>query len=250
MTRALGILTLLADAEGKPLSLSEISRGLGLAKSSCANLCQALEDGGMIRRVTEGFALGRRTAELGGAFAVQFNQVREFFGLVAASPTLHTEVVQIAMLDGADTLYLARHEGRAPYRFGTPLGSRLPAVFTAAGNALLCGLGDNELEELVGDRLPANSGIDGTEMTLTGLRERLREARQRGYAVDEGHSTVGLCGVAVPLPAWAPGDPPLAMGAAIPADQAGPVRLAAVGTALQEVAARLENPWRARTARS
>ncbi|GHC98828.1 IclR family transcriptional regulator [Zhihengliuella salsuginis] len=248
VTRALGIMTLLADAEGKPLPLSEISRGLGLAKSSCANLCQALEDGGMIRRVTEGFALGRRTAELGGAFAVQFNQVREFFGLVAASPTLHSEVVQIAMLDGADALYLARHEGRAPYRFGTPLGSRLPAVFTAAGNALLCGLGDEELEGLLGDRLPASSGVDGLALTLPALRDRLQEARERGYAVDEGHSIVGLRGVAVPLPAWAPGDPPLAMGAAIPSDQADPARIAAIGTALREVAARLENPWRARTA--
>jgi len=249
VTRALGILTLLADAEGKPLSLSEISRGLGLAKSSCANLCQALEDGGMIRRVSEGFALGRRNAELGGAFAVQFNQVREFFGLVAASPTLHNEVVQIAMLDGADALYLARHEGRAPYRFGTPLGSRLPAVFTAAGTALLCRLADDEVEALVGRQLPTSSGVDGMEMTLAVLRERLEAARRRGYAVDEGHSTVGLCGVAVPLPAWAPGDPPLAMGAAIPSDQASPERVAAVGVALREVAARLENPWRARTAR-
>ncbi|GAA3710067.1 IclR family transcriptional regulator [Zhihengliuella alba] len=249
VTRALGILTLLADAEGKPLSLSEISRGLGLAKSSCANLCQALEDGGMIRRVTEGFALGRRTAELGGAFAVQFNQIREFFGLVAASPTLHTEVVQIAMLDGADALYLARHEGRAPYRFGTPLGSRLPAVFTAAGNALLCGLDEEELERCVGSVLPARSSIDGLELTLEGLRGRLQETRERGYAVDEGHSITGLCGVAVPLPAWSPGDPPLAMGAALPADQADAARIAATGTALREVAARLENPWRARTAR-
>lgn len=248
VTRALGILTLLAEAEGKPLGLSEISRGLGLAKSSAANLCQALENGGMIRRVTEGFALGRRTAELGGAFAVQFNQVREFFGLVAASPTLHTEVVQIAMLDGADALYLARHEGRSPYRFGTPLGSRLPAVFTAAGNALLCSLPDEELEALLCPRLPVDSGADGMKMTMPILRERLREARDRGYAVDEGHSLVGLCGVAVPLPAWAPGDPPLAMGAAIPADQADPLRIAAVGTALQEVAARLENPWKARAA--
>ncbi|MHC6176386.1 IclR family transcriptional regulator [Glutamicibacter sp. X7] len=249
VTRAIAIMGLLAESEGRAISLSEMARTLGIAKSSCANLCQALEDGEMIRRTSDGFSLGRRTAELGGAYALQFNQVREFFGLISSSPTLRGEVVQIAMLDQTDALYLARHEGRAPYRFGTPLGSRLPAVFSAAGNALLMSLSDDEVESLLGPILPLRSGVDGLELTLEEVQRELLQARERGYALDEGHSTVGVIGVAVPLPAWSPGDPPLALGTAIPADQADPVRIAAIGTALREVAARLENPWRARTAR-
>ncbi len=249
VTRALAILGLLAEAEGRAIPLSELARTLGIAKSSCANLCQALEDGEMIRRTSEGFGLGRRTAELGGAFSIQFNQVREFFGLISSSPTLSGELVQIAMLDGSDALYLARHEGRAPYRIGTPLGSRLPAIFSAAGNALLLPLSEPELERVLAGVLPQRSRIDGMELSFEVLRERLDAARERGYTIDEGHSTLGVLGVAVPLPPWAPGDPPLAMGAAIPADLADPVRIAAIGTALREVAARLENPWGAQAAR-
>lgn len=249
VTRAIGILGLLAEADGRALSLSELARTLGIAKSSCANLCQALEDGEMIRRTGDGFGLGRRNAELGGAYSLQFNQVREFFGLISSSPTLRGELVQIAMLDGADALYLARHEGRTPYRFGAPLGSRLPAAFSATGNALLLSLGDDQLAELMDGVLPMRSGIDGLEVTAKDLRQRLAVARERGFAVDEGHSTSGVTGVAVPLAAWSPGDPPLALGTAMPSDQADPVRVAAIGTALREVAARLENPWRARTAR-
>jgi len=249
VTRAVGILGLLAEADGRALSLSELARTLGIAKSSCANLCQALEDGEMIRRTSDGFGLGRRNAELGGAYSLQFNQVREFFGLISSSPTLRGELVQIAMLDGADALYLARHEGRMPYRFGAPLGSRLPAVFSAAGNALLMSLTEDQLTEHIDQNLPLRSGIDGLEVTPKELRQRLTLARERGFAVDEGHSTSGVTGVAVPLAAWSPGDPPLALGTAIPMDQADPLRVAAVGTALREVAARLENPWRARAAR-
>ena len=33
----------------------------------------------MVQRVPLGYQLGRRTAELGGAFAAQFHQVREFY---------------------------------------------------------------------------------------------------------------------------------------------------------------------------
>lgn len=244
VTRAIGILDVLAGNEGRPMTLSEIARALGIAKSSCANLCQALEDAQMVRRVSDGFALGHHTAELGGAYALQFNQIREFFDVMAASPTLHGELVQVAMLDGADALYLARHEGRTPYRFGTPLGSRLPAVFTATGNALLATLPDDELATTLGSTLPTPDPIDGAEFTLDALRARLDENRARGYAVDPGRGTPGLTGIAVAVPAWTPGDPTLAMGAAIRSDQADPVRVAHIGVALIEAAARLSNPWR------
>ncbi|MGP3976524.1 helix-turn-helix domain-containing protein [Streptomyces sp. 8N114] len=39
VTRAVSILDTLADAEGKPLSVSEIARTLSLPKSSTGNLC-------------------------------------------------------------------------------------------------------------------------------------------------------------------------------------------------------------------
>ncbi len=248
VTRAIGILSLLAEAEAPALSLSDLARGLGIAKSSCANLCQALEDGDMIRRVPGGFALGRRTAEIGGAYALQFNQVREFFPAVSASPVLHRELVQLVVLDGAHALYLARHEGRVPYRFGTPLGSRLPAVFTATGHALLAGLPDDELDALLATAVPARSAVDGSEVTEAGIRAELARVRERGYAVDPGHGTIGLTGIAVALPAWAPGDPPLALGVAVPSDQADDARVAAVVQALFDASARLTNPWRERAA--
>src|SRR5699024_11208707 len=115
VTRSLRILTLLAEAAGTALTLSDIARALGLAKSSTANLCLALEQGEMIQRTAEGYRLGRRTAELGGAYALGFNQVREFFDVCAASPVLAADVVPSAMPDGADVLYVARPEGRSPY---------------------------------------------------------------------------------------------------------------------------------------
>ena len=241
VTRALRILTALADADGMPMTLSELARTLGIAKSSAANLCTALEEGGMIERDARGFRLGRRTAELGGAFALQFNQVREFFAVCTASKVLHREVVQIGMIDGADVLYLARHEGRAPHRLGTPLGSRLPAAQSATGRAILMTLDDETVGELV---TPAS--FDAlTERSVTSLPELLAQlavARVRGYAVDEGGSFSGITGVAVPLPPWSPSDPPLAMGAALPAEATNADHVARVGAALLDAARLLTNP--------
>ncbi|MDO5644681.1 MAG: IclR family transcriptional regulator [Dermabacter sp.] len=249
VTRALGVLGILEEADGAARSLSDIARELGIPKSSCVNICLALEQGRMIRKAADGYLLGMRTAELGGAYVGQFNQVREFFEVVAASPTLRDEVVQLVMLDGEHALYLARHEGRAPYRFGTPLGSRLPAIFSASGNALLASLDERERSSLVDALLPAVSPVGGGDLTREVLEERLAQARERGYAVDRGWSTPGVGGVAVPLSAWNPGDPPMAMGVAIQLDALSEERIAHVGTALQDMAALLENPWKAAASR-
>lgn len=243
VTRSLQILTVLADAEGVPMSLSTLARELSIAKSSAANLCQALEDGAMIQRVPTGYTLGRRTVELGGAYAMRFNQVREFLDVCAESEVLHREVVQIAMLDGTDTLYLARHEGRTPHRLGTPLGSRLPAALTASGRALLMRLDDAAVRELLADRTPFPRLTARGVSDLDGLLERLAQARERGYAVDLNESYGGITGVAVPLPPWTPGDPPLALGAALPVDHADETRISAVGEALLDAADRLTNPF-------
>src|SRR5260221_11048490 len=65
VTRAATILDVLADNDGEAAGPSEIARRLGLPKSSIANICGALADAGLVRRVGTGFALGRRLAELG-----------------------------------------------------------------------------------------------------------------------------------------------------------------------------------------
>ena len=242
VTRSLRILTLLAEADGAPMTLSDIARALGIAKSSTANLVAVLEDGRMLQRVPQGYQLGRRTAELGGAFAQQFNQIREFFGVCDASPVLRSELVQVVMLDGPDTVYLARHEGRRRYQLGTPLGSRLPAALTASGRALLMRLDDEEVVELVGDSAPFPKLTAESIGTMQELLDCLAVARERGYSIDANGSVGGVTGVAVPLASWSPSDPPFALGAALPTELADAEHVARVGEALIEAARELTNP--------
>ena len=68
VTRAALILDVLAETGGDAVGPSELARRLGLPKSSIANICGALADAGLVRRIGTGFALGRRLAELGGAY--------------------------------------------------------------------------------------------------------------------------------------------------------------------------------------
>ncbi|WP_347345457.1 IclR family transcriptional regulator C-terminal domain-containing protein [Microbacterium sp.] len=242
VTRAIRLLGLLADAR-HPLTLTEIASELALAKSSTANLCLALESARMIERVAAGYRLGMRTAELGGAFASQFTQIRELYTVCEASPVLADELVQMAILDGCDTLYLARYEGAHSARLGAPLGSRLPAALTGAGRALLMRLDDAEVTALLADAAPFPALTEHSTRDLDGLLARLDAARARGWALDEEESTVGIVGVAVAVEGWAPGDPRFGLGVGIPVGEAVPERIARVGAALQQAAHALTNPF-------
>ena len=243
VTRSIRLLGLLAQAQ--PRTLTELAGELGLAKSSTANLCLALESGGMIQRTPAGYRLGLRTAELGGAFAAQFNQVREFYSVCEASEVLSGELVQVALLDGTEALYLARHEGSRSLRLGTPLGSRLPAALSATGRALLMSMSDDEVTELLGADAVFPKLTERSATSMEDLLEVLAAARRRGWALDAEESFRGVVGVAVPLDPWAPSDPSLALGVAIRAPEADFERIERVGEALRSAARELTNPFSA-----
>jgi IclR family transcriptional regulator, blcABC operon repressor len=242
VTRAIAILGLLADAHGAPMSLSEIARSLGIAKSSTSNLCVALEEGGMVQRSDLGYTLGRRNVELGGAFLRSFDQVREFYKICSESPALSHELLQIAVLDNVDVLYLARHEGRAPLRLSATIGDRFPASLTAIGNALLAQLDPDEVEERYRGVTEWPRLTDESVRTLGGLQTKLATARARGYALDEGEVFPSVIGVAMVIPPRSSGDVPMAMGASMFRSADSPKHRDRVISALREAVERLGNP--------
>ena len=242
VTRALSILRLLADSRGEPISLADIARGIGAAKSSTSNLCQALEEDEMIARRPTGYVLGRRNVELGGAFIAQFNQLREFYLFCESAPLLSQEVVQIAMLHDTDAVYLARHEGRATMRLTASIGSRFPAAPTAIGNALLTRLSDAEIVERFRGSQHFPQLTETSVRTVPALLGKVRAARECGYAVDDSEVHPGIYGVAVVLPPWTSGDQPLAMGTSLMAGMAAPDFIAKVVAELREGVRRLSNP--------
>jgi len=214
VTRSIRILDLLAEARGVPRTLTEIARELGLAKSSVSNLCAALEEGGLVRRSTGGYLLGRRTVELGSAFLAGFNQIREFYRVCEESEVLRHQLVQIAMLDGAHVLYLAVFEGRQRFPLSARVGDRYPASVTAVGTALLSELTPTRVAELYWDETNFVGLTKKSTATLTTLQEKLQQTRQRGYAVDDGEVHPTVLGLAIPIPGGN-GEPTFAIGVSI-----------------------------------
>lgn len=197
VTRAAAILTLLADT-GTGLSLTDIARALGLAKSSTFNLCNALEEVGLLaRRGDSTYYLGRGLVELGGAYLRSFDIVREFYRQCSESNVLRYELLQLAVLDGTDVLYVARHEGRAPLRLSATIGDRFPASITAIGNILLAQLDPKIVTDRYRDTAKLAQWTPNSVSSVDGLLAKLDRAREQGYAIDNGETNPAVVGIAV-----------------------------------------------------
>ena len=245
VTRAGAILDMLAENAGQAAGPSELARRLGLPKSSIANICNALADMGLVRRIGTGFALGRKLAELGGAYLASIDQVQEFQEACQLLPTGSEETVQLAILDGLDMIYLARHDGRQPVRLTSQIGRRLPATVTATGKASLASLDPVELERRLSDVVELPVLTAKSHRTLDALRADLEEVRRRGYAMDDEETVEGVVCFGVMIPGRRPGDGPYAASITLLKARATDERVPLLIDDLHLLADELSDPLRA-----
>ena len=131
----LAILDLLAASS--PLSLSEIARELGIAKSTLHRICAVLVERGWAVRDVEGrFSLGVRALRLGSR-STELPIVTAFRTVAAEFLTLHDETILLAVVDGAESLFIALEETSQPVRLVTHVGSKTQAFASASGRVVL-----------------------------------------------------------------------------------------------------------------
>ena len=245
VSRAARILDVLAESNGEPVGPSELARRLGLPKSSIANICGALADAGLVRRISTGFALGRRLAELGGAYLASVDQVQEFYEASRSLPAGSEETVQFAVLDGLEVTYLARHDGRQPVQLSSGIGRRLPAFSTATGKAALASLPDADLARRLDGVTTLPRVTRKAHATVDELMADIVEIRRRGYAIDDEQTMEGVVCYGVMVPSRQPGgEGPCAASITLLKVRATAERVPALIADLQRLAAELSDPIR------
>jgi IclR family transcriptional regulator, blcABC operon repressor len=244
VTRAAAILDLLAADGAATFGPSELARRLGLPKSSIANICAALADVGLVRRVGTGFALGRKLAELGGAYLSAVDLVQEFYEACRELRTGSEETVQLAVLDGLEMTYLARHDGRQPVRLTSQIGRRLPATSTATGKSALAALSDPELERRLAGISVLPAFTLNSHRTVRDVMDDLMEVRTRGYAIDDEETIEGVVCYGIAIPGRQPGEGPHAASITLLKARATSERVPALVADLRQLAEQLSDPLR------
>jgi DNA-binding IclR family transcriptional regulator len=180
--------------------VAELSRELGLHKSTVSRLMQTLERGGLLARNPEtkryrlGIELIGLASQVAGYMDVQ-QVARPFLQRLAEDCQ---ESVNLAVLEGGQVMNLEQFvpPARQVKNIGR-VGRRMCAHCTAAGKAMLAYLPPGRL-----DRVLAGDLLRFTVRTITDpdkLRQELAEIPSRGYAVAQEELEDGLNAVAAPI---------------------------------------------------
>ena len=161
----LGVLELIVSRG--PLSLADLSRELGLAKSTLHRVCSILVDRAWVIRDEAGrYELGIRALATGSRTA-RLPIVVGFRSVAAELLTRHDETVCLAVLDGDDSVFVAVEETSHSIKLVTHVGSRTPAFASASGRAILA---SRPPEHIVGD-YAGRPLVTPTGRRLNGLAE-------------------------------------------------------------------------------
>jgi DNA-binding IclR family transcriptional regulator len=229
-------ISLVLDAFEGPgrLTLAQIVRRTGLPRSSAHRMLERLVQLRWLRRHGRDYELGMKLVEL-GSLAVHQDRLHR-----AAQPFLHELhratglVVHLAVLDGADVVYLEKIAGGFGAAVPTRVGGRQPAHCTAVGKALLAFMNPNRLDDVDIDLLSRKTRYSIS--TRRQLAEELAATRARGFAFERAESVAGFGCVAAPIgDVGNSGEPIAAVSVCGPLDRmafdhrlAGPVRTTAL----------------------
>ena len=197
--KAFDILKLLARSD-QGLKLSDLSRSLGISKSTAHGIVIALEDSGAVVRDagTKRLSLGLALLELGNAVytrmdlpAVAHPIMESLRGRVGGSVFLGVQSDDhVYILDIAES----EHE----LKITAPVGTRIPLFAGATGKVFMASMTDEEAARLVGEK-GLRMFTKNTITDPTRYLDELRTVRRDGFAVDNEEYIPGVRAVASPI---------------------------------------------------
>lgn len=196
--RALDVL-LCFTSQTPVLTMSQIAERIGINKSTVHRLLFTLEGRRFVERdpSTGVYRPGLRLLQI-ASLAMEQNSLRRL-----AAPYLqdlrdqYNENVNLAILDGADVVYLDVFEGSQRIKLAAVPGQRLPAFCTASGKAILAFLPDEQLKSVL-----ERGMLKHTQATITTPEEFMKNVdviRVRGFAISEQEFEDGINAIAAPI---------------------------------------------------
>jgi IclR family pca regulon transcriptional regulator len=195
--RGLAVIAALGHPGGG-LTVAEVARAVGVTRASARRTLLTLEQLGYLRCDDRRFTLTPKLLDLGHGYRA---------GLAlpeVARPHLQQlmeatdEFCSVSVLDGDETLCVARVAPARIMNVAMPVGTRLPAYATCVGRVLLAALGAEHLDGYLG-RVELRALTPATLATAAALRAELDRVRGQRFAVVDQELERGLRSAAAPI---------------------------------------------------
>jgi DNA-binding IclR family transcriptional regulator len=191
--KALSVLEALARSRS-PVRLTALAHELGIQKSTVHRILSTLTE---LDYVSQDRATGRYRAslklwEMGARILAEHPVKRAAAGFLANLQRATGETVSLLVRAGDDVLYLEKLVSPRAVRVATRAGSRVPAVLTAGGKAMLAYAAD---ARAVGERAAVR--IQHPPFDVPAFLRELESIRARGYALSS--FSPGVLSVGAPI---------------------------------------------------
>jgi len=187
-------------AAGRPASLAETARGVGLHRSTAHHLLQALVGLGYLRQDadTRAYELAAKPFQLTGRTWSPEQLAVIAQPLLAELTRRSGEGSSLSVYgDGAVTV-IAKREHDGPVRVVQDVGARRPLHCTAVAKAILPWLLAPELAGVLA-RMRFVRYTPKTIVTRAAFEAELRRVRAAGYAIDDEEHIQGIRCIAMPV---------------------------------------------------
>ncbi|HVX92475.1 MAG TPA: IclR family transcriptional regulator [Xanthobacteraceae bacterium] len=195
---AFHLLKAFSEAEVE-IGISTLAKRLGVAKSTVHRLAVTLVSEGMLEQNPDNgrYRLGLALFRLGALVRQRMDMATEARAHLFALREKTNETVHLAVLDGTEIMYVYNMESTHAIRMRSDIGVRKPAYCTAEGQAILAFRPPEVVDKVLRKGLPAR-----TPQTITDpakLRKVLDVVRQRGCAIEDEESEIGMRCIAAPI---------------------------------------------------
>lgn len=201
LEKALDIINLLSKSGSKqPLGISEISRNLGLGKSTVHRILDTLVAYKYIEKCprSHGYRLGWGLFEIGNMVPLKHDLYSFDYEILQDLCDEFCEAVNFGVRDGKDVVIVSKVDPETRLKVNRQIGTREPLHATSLGKILISELTDEELNELF-----ANAELEiytvNTIGTLDGLKVELEKVRNQGFAIDNEELFHGLVCIAMAI---------------------------------------------------
>ena len=199
LTRGLSILECLARAEGG-LTLTDIAQRVQLPASTTHRLLGTLEKMGYVHPMGDvsRWYVGLTAFTVGSSFLANRDFVAHSHAYMRRLMEQCSETANLAILDGAEAVFIDQVQCRETMRTIVKLGSRVPLHASGVGKAIFASLPDDQIDALVKVKgLPRIT--ENTIRSPETMWASIRVIRQRGWSFDDEEHLPGTRCVAAPI---------------------------------------------------
>ena len=217
VTTAIRLLKAFSDSD-REIGISAMSKRLGVSKSTVHRVASTLLGEGLLEQnpETDRYRLGLTLFSLGTLVRRRMDISNEAKPFLSALREMTRENIHLAILRGAEVVYVYDIESSQAVRVKSHLGITKPAYCTAEGLAILAFKPRDQIDRILAG--PLKPLTKNTETDPAKILERLTKIRHDGYALENEESELAMRCIAAPI--WdADGDVVAAIGVAGPSQR-------------------------------